>query len=107
MADSTHRTNQRTRSPVSRVEPDHHGAQVRIRFLVRSDRDWELELWAAQRQADLFRRVFGRKLELSAARTASTTGPAVDHEPGPGPFEFDWPSDSCPGTDGWETLVRP
>jgi exopolyphosphatase/guanosine-5'-triphosphate,3'-diphosphate pyrophosphatase len=38
----------------------------RLRLQVRSARNCELELWAAQRQAALLERVFGRRLELTA-----------------------------------------
>jgi exopolyphosphatase/guanosine-5'-triphosphate,3'-diphosphate pyrophosphatase len=38
----------------------------RLRLRLRSDRNCELELWAASRQASLLERVFGRRLDLAS-----------------------------------------
>jgi exopolyphosphatase/guanosine-5'-triphosphate,3'-diphosphate pyrophosphatase len=69
----------------------------RLRLQVRSTRNCELELWAAQRQGALLERVFGRRLELAplgpwrAAGGRGAMSPPVDLGPRPlDPAANDW-----------------
>ena len=50
----------------------------RLRLEIHSARNCELELWAAQRQAPLLERVFGRRLEVSARSFGPVTAAAKE-----------------------------
>ena len=69
----------------------------RLRLQVRSARNCELELWAAQRQGALLERVFGRRLELTALGPWRASGgrDAVSAPAGFGPRPLD------AAADGW------
>ncbi len=54
------------RQPVRRLRAVASGRRVRIRLRSRAPLD--LELWDAEREAQLFRRVFGRRLEVAGSR---------------------------------------